>query len=288
MISIKIRQKQVLFRCLSTFLLNQGTSNAEEPNNRKPATAVVVQSFKGYERFWQACFTSLCTYLPKGLPVYFITDDTGPLESKAYEQFMDTITPVCTGEGSFAARGLKGLLKLPPNIRYVVYLQEDMWITKHISQGYIQEIVQCMQALRLKGAKICEGSFHPDDYSQIACDKNKVGIGREMSAYWFLESRYSMSHHITIFERRFLTKAFALGALFDRGKPFEHEVFVSNILAHLTTRESHSLVRFPIVLLDKSFHVPYVHASSGGFLTASGAQWLAMHGLSDHGHIYSR
>ena len=283
-----IKPKHILFKYLSAYLLDEKISKLTSVNNIQPKTALIVQSFKGYERFWEGCFASLHKYLPRSIPIYFLSDHEAPLNAKKYELYSEIILPVNTGKGTFAKRGLIGLLKLPPSIKYIIYMQEDMWISNDIDSGFVQEIVNGMIDLKLKLVKICEGSFHPDDYDQVVNHNNKVPLGAKISGYRFHAARYIMSHHVSIFERKFLTKAFALGALAKRDRPFDHEIFISNMLAERALREPHSLDHFPIVLLDRIFLVNYAHASQAGLLTESGRQWLIDHNLSDQGHINHR
>jgi hypothetical protein len=236
--------------------------------NCTPKIGICIHSFDGYQRFWKSMVHFSKENLPNEIPVYLFSE-TNPI-SENYGKI------VKTGKGSFVKRFLKGLNQLPSDLDYIIYLQEDMWITEKIKKDSIDEMVKVMIHCNLICVKLGEGSYLKDELQSLE-KLSKITVEHEnTNLYWYGDRSWGMSHHISIFRLDYLKMSLRLALLFNKTSPIDHETFTSRTLSGKIKSEKSGKQQFGIGVGDpnQDICIKYVHASSAGELTTEAKNLL--------------
>jgi hypothetical protein len=214
--------------------------------------------------------------LPNEIPVYLLSE-TKPI-SENYGNIIKT------GRGSFVKRLLKGLNKLPSNIKYVIYLQEDMWIIENIKKESINEIVKIMNNCNLICVKLSKGAFVEEELQNIE-ELPKIKLGNEnTNLRWYGNRSWGMSHHISVFRLDYLKTSLKLALFFNKTSPIDHETFTSRTLIDKIKSEESDIKQFGIGVSgqNEEIFIKYVHASSAGELTAEAKMLLLQENILNY------
>jgi len=233
---------------------------------------VLVHSFDGYERFWAIMSFYLEKYLPPEIPVRYVSE-TKSWASSRYP----TIT---TGHGSFVYRLCIALWRVRKNTKYVLYLQEDMWLSSYISHGVISEWVESAENSDFHILKIGANSIvHSDrSYADFSITSWK-NIARPREFSFYKSDLFAMSHHPSIFRADFLFTSAILSLLFNRRSPYEHECFFSEVMRNHLYRTDGGGGYFRVGSVVGLADFPYIHASKGGVLYPQAVEAIVRDGL---------
>ena len=235
--------------------------------------AIAVHSFDGYRRFWGPAAYYNGKNLPDEIPRFFVSEEI-PESDSGFD-------PLLTGKGDFVTRLLfaaRAIQRL--GFRFLLYLQEDQWLTHPLSHREILELVEVMQKHRLEILKLGEETFWPSEFDSIASTTDVLEeIGPASRFRWFGKHYYGMAHHISIFDLSFLIESLRTARLFREVRPVRHEIFCSTYLRPRMKATNHDNRRHRIAVWDSEPTCQYVHASHCGNLTEEAETLLARDGL---------
>ena len=246
----------------------RATSRSYPPPTGPERAAVVVHSFDGYKRFWPPMVFFTTQAIGSTIPVVYLTEET-PMVPGA--------RCLMTGPGGFGTRLVAGLESLVSEFEYILYLQEDMWLTERIDGPTLQGFVETMDRHRLDCLKLGWGSFWPDDKDRIASSTDL--LPGDDAFRWFGPNRYALSHHCSIFRTRFLLDATRLAVTLRVESPLEQEVLVSDALSSRMKATNSDRGDVRIAVWDAVPPLSYVHAGENGRLTDEGRALLDERGV---------
>lgn len=173
---------------------------------------------------------------------------------------------ILTGRGSFVWRLIIALHRLRKSFRYVLYLQEDMWLTNPISEAEYASWIELMAAYRLDCLKLSSDSVPPDCHALLAAQP-PLGQGNLDDFTWYGPHNFLMSHHGSIFRIDYLLKSLIFAYLMGARKPKQHEILVSRAFQFSRSSASRFFSSPRVVCWRNRPLLSYVHASDGGDLT---------------------
>lgn len=215
-----------------------------------PSVAVVVHSFDGYRRYWEGFLhfyrQNYVSHVSsdKRWPLYFLTEEKIPP--------LDTVplTHIVTGSGPWGARLINGLEQIDAD--YILYMQEDMWLTGHLPH---KDLVRAFDRMQKAGA----GHWK----LQTDCQHRVSGLTDYNDPAWYI-----VSHQPALWDRLFF-----LSTLKPEYSPFAHE-----------TKTNHGMhtspARAALCHCDPSFQFPYIDVSRRGVLRLEGQKMLTQAGLN--------
>jgi hypothetical protein len=141
--------------------------------------------FRGFEyffnKYWQRNENIKC---------YFFTEEF------SYES--PTFKNIKTNVGEWADRLKRGLDQIPE--KYVIYLQEDMWLTKFVDQDTIMQVLEFVQDNNIKNFKLHSSNVYKTTPTSFYINRlNIATIDKE-------GSDFLMSHQISVWDKEFLIK----------------------------------------------------------------------------------
>ena len=239
-----------------------------------PRLAVLVHSFGGYKRYWRPVSYFTDANLPSGVP-FFFASELQPFDEGRFDS-------VTTGPGSFGSRLAKAVKAVErKGYKYVLYLQEDMWVTEPVDAGLLAGLVDLMEENRIDCLKLGRQPF-PEDHDDIRRTSGPVGESELGSAFrWFGSHRFAFSHHTSIFRGRFLIEMSYAAGLFGRRRPLQQERFCSGYLNDRVVVVEGDGKRYRIGVFADQPMIDYVHASAEGELTSQAETLLAKLGLEE-------
>lgn len=214
--------------------------------------AIVVHTFDGYQRFWTGFIHFYTKYASQVTwTVYFATEIKCPDNLPAH------FVHLPCGQGEWGKRLRVALSQIPE--QYVLYMQEDMWLTNTLTATYLNQAFQLAYLNNWNLFKLqvdCQHKINPDHHA----DYN--------NPQWYIAS-----HQPGIWNKSFL-----LSTLSDNMTPFRHETSLNHRL-HMNkdlanTCECHQHFF--------SLDFPYLDVSRRGRLLDSGRNMLKKEGLSFH------
>lgn len=218
-------------------------------NLSSPTVAVVVHSFDGYRRYWPGFLHFYRQHYVSQVssaqrwPLYFLT------EQKVPPLDMVPLTHVVTGHGPWGARLINGLEQIDAD--YVLYLQEDMWLTGHLKHDNLVRAFVRMQKKQAGHWKL-----------QTGCQHRVSGVTDYNDPEWYI-----VTHQPALWDRLFL-----LSTLKHDYSPFAHE-----------TKTNHGMhtspARAALCHCDDDFRFPYIDVSRRGKLRAEGHHMLEKAGM---------
>jgi hypothetical protein len=145
--------------------------------------SILIHTFNGYKHVWPGCIKSWEKhYLTKDCPVYWGTDL--PTDIKALSHF----DVLYSGKGEWSDRLTKLLRKIPTD--YVLYMQEDHWLTRRPPDlNKMMQLVTDQNLLRLQLSPVVRF------YSLYGDDKPLL--------YFDINSKYLVSHQPSIWKKSF-------------------------------------------------------------------------------------
>lgn len=237
--------------------------------------AALVHSFDGYKRFWKPAAHFTVANLPHDVPTYFASESQ-PVSSEG-------VTPILTGPGSFGDRMRRAVREVEElGHRYVLYLQEDMWLSEPLASHDLGEILGLMDTHLIDALKLADLAEPPAEIDELGrrCARlGEEGIARKVR--WFGAHNYIFSHHTTIFRSAFLREVLLAASLFRRVRPLQQEQFCSAYLKPRSVADDGDGGRYRVATFAAEPLVNYVHASEMGTLTDEAGDLLEEHGLGD-------
>lgn len=238
---------------LSIFLAQKTETSSFQPEekldrNRLPSAAFLIHTFDGYRRYWPGWFHFFHLHHPEPVwPVYFATEEKN-IENLIPEESSSRYKNVKTGKGEWGYRLRRALEQIPEE--YVLYLQEDMWLTGTLRSEYLERSLQRMKKHNLNHLKL-----------QANCHHNAGLQSRDLN-----DSRwYVVSHQPGLWRKSFL-----LSTLKDVWSPFQHET-QTNADLHLAPGDA-QWCRCNLDFVNEVF--PYEDVSRRGQLRPIGQDML--------------
>jgi len=255
----------LLFLYIVTFIqitkIDKESNTFNIPN--KPDFAFLVHTFDGYKRYWQGFLHFFGKYYDNnlGVPVYFATEK----EDISRFALPPTIIPIQTGSGEWGFRLMEALKQIPEE--YVLYMQEDMWLTAPLDDTFLQKALARMQKDGLNHLKLQKECQH----------KRFPGHPELNDSTWYVASH----------QPAFWKKSFLISTLKADMSPFRHET-TTNIFLH----QQPQLMSKCQCNQDFDARVfPYEDVSRQGQLREVGKKMLAQENLvfhADAGEIFYR
>lgn len=153
--------------------------------------ALVVHTCDRYKLLYNGFayfFKKHWPYNDLDISYYFLTED---------EDFTsDIFTNIKTGKGEWSDRLLNGLKQIPED--YILYFQEDMWLTKPVDRDTIQQIIDFSLEQQVDLFKLSSNSVY-----HAAATGNYIN-GLSVAVLDNEKSQYLMSHQVSIWNKAFL------------------------------------------------------------------------------------
>lgn len=226
---------------------------------------VLLHSFDGYKRFWRSALHFSRLALPDQLPLICASERI---------LWADDATSLLTGPGSFISRLARALHRLRRTYAYVLYLQEDMWLSRPVSEDDLEACLALMHRHGLQLLKLSEDSMPPDVPAQLAIQPALDHVGSQPIT-WYGPHDFVMSHHGSLFQIDFLLKTLVFAWLMGARQPKQHEIYVSRALCDLTASPQYPRRPVRIATWQHQPLIEVVHASDGGELTPAALALLA-------------
>lgn len=249
------------------------STQSRTPANKESPLAVVIHSFDGYKRFWAAARYFTERAIPAGFPIYYMTERT-PMHP-------DASRCILTGEGGFSTRLARGLDTISRSHKYVLYLQEDIWIDEPVAAEALSGFVQRMEKDQLDCFKLGWASLTPREFESIVEGSDRLPESSDLR--WFGPHSYSMSHHCSIFCSTYFLRTALLARRFRQERPHRNELFVSEALKRQIKARNSDRKKIRIAVWETAPLVSYTHACIGGRLTPEGRDLLERH---ERLHLY--
>lgn len=148
--------------------------------------SLLVHTFEGYHHLWRGCSDSLVKhwdYYAHEAPIYWGTDVDPDRSLLDWEGYL-----ILSGPGEWSDRLRKLLKQIPTD--YVLYMQEDMWLT-----APPPDLGILMHDLRKKGLLRLQISPITHLYTLFS---------EENTIYFDVKSKYLVSHQPSIWKKSFL------------------------------------------------------------------------------------
>jgi len=233
--------------------------------------AILVHSFDGYSSFWGASSRSLKLFAPDFDHIYFATDIYP--EHNPYLTDIPHLKMILTGTGSFVKRLITALQNIDNSVDYVLYLQEDMWISRKLNKSAIDTLYNIARSSHLSTLKLCKTSHTLATLDSLSPFCN---IGFNSNVYLYGNNDYVMSHHPSLHSIDYLKATLLVSYIFRRDDPHAHEYFTSNITRNFSKPTISLSIGPSIGVVDPPIFL-FAHASSSGQLTPEGISWLEQH-----------
>jgi uncharacterized protein YcfL len=168
----------------------------------------LVHTCDNYEKFWAGMFYTLDFYWDYDfISVYFaneeklITDikfNCKGLEYKPSKKIKQILTGR-TDRNGFSTRFIKAIEKIPT--KYVIYIQEDMWLRRSLDKNLLTELVKFMDENNADSVRIHAKLFYYDTYNLELTDY--VICGQKL---FKTKGPSFLSHNATIWRRDYILK----------------------------------------------------------------------------------
>lgn len=240
------------------------------PRRSRSATSccALLHSFDGYKRFWPPALFFNLRALPTGLPVISASESC-PMDPHRVHCLL-------TGSGSFVWRLLRAMHRLRRSYRYVLYLQEDMWLPQPISPTTLDDWLALMDRHQLEVLKLSAEAM-PGDVPVLMAHQPNLDHSGPQRVTWYSYEKFALSHHVSLFDCDFLLRTLLFAFLMGARQPKQHEIYVSRVLHPLLTSWEHPDRPIRIVAWQHQPLIHVVHASDGGELTPDAISLLQAH-----------
>jgi len=169
--------------------------------------AIVVQTCDRYQFVWEQwakCFQG--TFVPKDLPVYFVTEQIKNIHIK----FPSNIYNLRIGPGEWSDRLMRTLEILHND--FIFYMQEDMFPKILLHKWHFELFIGILETFQFDALQI---SPNCEYYSLEEINSNQILSIKQFSN----ESNYLISHQPRLWRRDFLYKS-----LIPHESPWVHEI----------------------------------------------------------------
>lgn len=228
----------------------------------------LLHTFDGYKRFWPAALFFSDSALPSGLSLICVSEMI-PMDHLGTRYLL-------TGSGSFVWRLLRAVHQLRRTYRFVLYLQEDMWLPNPVPQSSLESWLALMYKHQLHLLKLSAESM-PRNVPPLLANQPSLDHTGSLRITWYGCQDFALSHHVSLFDADFLLKTLLFAWIMGARKPKEHEIYVSKALRSLLTSWEHPDRPVRIAAWQQQPLIEMVHASDGGELTPAAIALLAEH-----------
>lgn len=139
----------------------------------KADLSLLIHTCDHYEKFWAGMFYTLDFYWDYDhIPVYFANEEKNILDikynTKANTEYRPDkrIKQILTGKtdrNGFSTRFIEAVKKIPT--KYVLYMQEDMWLKRSLDTKLIDELIKFMDENKADSIRIHAKLFYYDTYN---------------------------------------------------------------------------------------------------------------------------
>jgi hypothetical protein len=249
------------------------TTRSQTPADSENQLAIAIHSFDGYKRFWMAARFFTERAIPPSFPIYYI--------SERIPMHPDPARCILTGPGGFTTRLATGLDAISRSHKYVLYLQEDIWMNDPLSAEVLSHFIQSMEKESIDCLKLGYGVMKLRDRESLIRGTDHLPGSDNMR--WYGPNNYSMSHHCSIFRSDFFLRTALLAKMFGQERPHLNELFVSEALKRQMKARNSDSKKIRVAVWERAPSVSYTHACIQGRLTPEGRELLEKHGVS---HLY--
>lgn len=247
-------------------------TQSRTPADKERPLAVVIHSFDGYKRFWPAARYFTERAIPAGFPIYYI--------SERVAMHPDPSRCILTGHGGFSTRLARGLDVISRSHRYVLYLQEDIWLDHPLSEADLRAFLRRMDKEGIDCLKL-GWRFWPGEREVIVSRTDSLPDSGNIR--WYGPHRFSMSHHCSIFRSDYFWRTALFARLFRQERPLRNEFFISEALKGQIKARNSDRKKIRVAIWEGAPLVSYTHACIRGRLTPEGRVALEKHDIS---HLY--
>jgi hypothetical protein len=168
-----------------------------------PSVGFLIHTFDGYKRYWPGFFHFFQKYYPQlDWPIYFAN------ESLDINIPFQNFSQIKTGVGEWGYRLLQALQTIPE--KFILYMQEDMWLTAPLSSSYLNRAMKTMTKYDLNHLKL-----------QKNCTHKIIKSFDVNNSLWYI-----VSHQPALWKKSYL-----ISTLKANMTPFQHET-ETNIFLH--------------------------------------------------------
>jgi len=174
--------------------------------------SLLVHTCDAYEKFWAGMFYTLDFYWDYDfMQVYFANEekDINDIKYKCKGQYDYSpdkrIKQILTGKtdkNGFSTRFIHAVEKIPT--KYVIYMQEDMWLTRSIDNDIITELIYFMEKNNADSVKIHTKLFYYDSY--ILEPTDNFIKGQKILKQSEIDGNMLLTHNATIWKRDYILK----------------------------------------------------------------------------------
>lgn len=218
--------------------------NDYEPAGWPSDVAVVIHSFDGYVRYWDGMlyhWHKHTQHLGPYPTVIFATETLLP------DHIPPGVTVLRTGPGTWAQRLRHVLSQL--SHPYVLYLQEDAWLTAPLRTAYMRRMAHLMKTQNLRSLKL-----------QAHCQHQPEHRNDFQDPLW-----YTVTHQPSLWQTEFLR-----ATLYDEQEAMAHELETNALLHRYPELEQ----TCQCAQTYTSYQFPFVEVSRQGQLLPVGVRML--------------
>lgn len=171
--------------------------------------SLLIQTCDSYEKFWPGMFYTLDFYWDYDfVPVYFaneeknLSDIVFELRDKIYkpDKRINQILTGKTDKMGFSNRFIDAVKKVPS--KYVLYLQEDMWLRRSLDKEILRDLVKFMEDNNADSLKLHAKLFYYHSYN-LKPTGQKI---KNQPIYKYDSDEYILSHNATIWRKDYILK----------------------------------------------------------------------------------
>lgn len=176
---------------------------------KKIDLSLLIHTCDNYEKFWSGMFYTLDFYWDYNkIPVYFANEEK-PISDiifncKGYQYRPDKrIKQILTGKSNdmygFSTRFIEAVKQIPS--KYVLYMQEDMWLKRSIDYKTLEDIITFMDENNADSVRLHAKLFYYESYK---LEQTKTIIsGKRMHKN---VGEHILSHNATIWRKDYILK----------------------------------------------------------------------------------
>lgn len=174
----------------------------------KPTFAFVFHACDAYEPLFKGCIYYFNKYWDKNLPIdkYFITEEKEPT--------LDGFKIIKSGKGAWTKRLENAIRQI--DAEYILYFQEDYWLTQKVDANLFKRIMDVVVELRPPLLKLHN---QKDDFYFLPSEQKKIN-GFTVEKLDTQKSDFLLSHRAAFWQRDFF-----LEHLKKKESPWQNELF---------------------------------------------------------------
>jgi hypothetical protein len=215
---------------------------------KKSNVSIVIHTFDGYKRYWEGVVHFLQKYYVDQTSIVYFANETMDIDLPPF------FSQIKCGKGKWGYRLIQALNNVPT--KYVVYMQEDMWLNQYLHQRYLNEVEEYMEKNNLVSVKLFSNCKH--DINILEDLNNPLWyIGTHQPSMW--------------------NKEYLLSTIDTTMSPFRHETSLNRRLHN--TNEGIKVLCSEEAEIAFYQHLSYQDVSRQGKLRDVGKQMLKKEGL---------